>query len=71
MDGVHIASQLPSSSLPREFQPETLRAIVSITVQYDVLLTQDRTVAKQGPSNIFFGTAFPIVEHFGNCSSGT
>jgi hypothetical protein len=57
---------LSSWSLSTEFQPETLRTIVSVAVRDHVRLTADRAIAKQAPPNIFFGTACPAVEQFIN-----
>jgi hypothetical protein len=46
-----------------KFQPQTLRTTVGVGVQNQVLRTADRAVAQQTPSNCFFGTACPVVEH--------
>jgi hypothetical protein len=64
--GTRKHGPLPAWSRFTEFQPETLRAIVSIGFRDQVLLTADRTIAEQAPTNIFFGTACPVVEHFGD-----
>jgi hypothetical protein len=39
---------------------------VSVAIRDQVLRTADRTVAEQAPPNVFFRTAFPVVEHLHN-----
>jgi hypothetical protein len=55
---------IPRDRFIQGFQPQALRAIVSVGVLDQVLLTADRAIVEKAPPNIFVRAACPVVEHF-------